>query len=126
ATAATAATAGRLMAATLLVAMAVLAVTAARRSEDLAAPEEMAALVASAASWRGTRRSEAPAAMRLVPERAALAATLLTEMAALAATAATAGRLMAASRLVGMAVREAVTAAGRSEDLAAPEEMGAW
>ena len=51
ATAATAATAGRLMAATLLVAMAVLeAAMAARRSEDLAAPEEMAAMVAWAAS----------------------------------------------------------------------------
>src|SRR5207244_1524202 len=61
ATAATAATAGRLMAATLLVAMAVLeAAMAARRSEDLAGPEEMAAMVAPAASWRGTRRSETP------------------------------------------------------------------
>src|SRR5947208_11818852 len=99
ATAATAATAGRLMAATLLVAMAVLeAAMAARRSEDLAAPEEMAAMVARVASWRGTRPSAALAAMRLVPERAALVATLLTEMAATAATAATAGRLMAASR----------------------------
>ena len=70
----------------------------------------------------------------MVPERAALVATLLREMAALAATAATVGRLMAASRLVAMAVlefclvmaaRRAAMAARRSEDLAAPEEMAA-
>ena len=47
----TAATVGRLMAATRLAATAVLeAALAARRSEDLAAPEEMAALVTTAAS----------------------------------------------------------------------------
>ena len=49
--AATAVTAGRLMAVARLVAMAVLeADLAAPRSEDLAAPEEMAAMVAMAAS----------------------------------------------------------------------------
>src|SRR5438477_4131013 len=116
ATAATAATVGRLMAASLLVAMAVLeAAVAAVRSGDLAASEEMAAMVATAASWRGTRRAEAMAARPVIPERAALVATLLADRAAMAATAATVGRLMAASRFVAMAGLEVCTAAAGSE-----------
>src|SRR5438552_4053059 len=83
------------------------AVTAARRAEEMAGPEEMAAMVAAAASWRGTRRPAAMAAMPVIPERAALAAALLAVRAATAVTAATVGRLMAASRLVAMAVLEA-------------------
>src|SRR5438445_2402648 len=92
----TAATVGRLMAAARLVAMAVrAAVTAARRPEEMASSEEMAALVATAAAWRGTPRSAAMAAMPVLPERAALAAPLLAEGAALPVTAATVGRPMA-------------------------------
>src|SRR5438132_682107 len=80
AAAVTAATVGVLMAAAGVVAVAVLeAVTAARRSEDLAASEEMAARVATAGSWRSTPRSAAMAAMPVLPERAALAATLLAD-----------------------------------------------
>src|SRR5438552_14694947 len=105
--AATAATVGRLMAAARLVAMAVLeAATAARRSAEMVSPEEMAAMVATAAACWGQPRSAAMAAMPVIPERAALAATLLADLAALAATAATVGRLMAAARLVAMAATE--------------------
>src|SRR5207302_6576093 len=90
----------------------------------MAASEEMAARVASAAAWRSTSRPAALAARPVLPEPAALVAALLTDLAALAALAATVGRLMAGTRLVAMAVR-ALTAARRSEDLAAPEEMAA-
>src|SRR5438132_9798160 len=74
------------------------------------------------------------AALPVIPERAALVATLLADLAALAATAATVGRLMAAARLVAMAVPEfclvmaalrAVTAARRSEEMAAAEKLAA-
>ena len=70
----------------------------------------------------------------MVPERAALAVTLLADRAALAVTAATVVTLMAAARLVAMAVLEfclvmaaprAATAARRSEDLAVPEDLAA-
>ena len=70
----------------------------------------------------------------MIPERAALVATLLADLAALAATAATVGRLMAAARLVAMAVlefclvmaaRRALTAARRSEEMVASEDLAA-
>src|SRR5436853_7132718 len=66
----------------------------------------MAALGATAVAWRVTPRWAALAAMPVLSERAALAATLLADRAALAVTAALAGRLMAAARLVAMADRE--------------------
>src|SRR6266446_5116447 len=108
ATAVTAATVGRLMAAAPLVAIA-RRVSAARRPAETAAPEEMAALVATAAACSKTPRPEALAARPVIPERAALVAALLADLAALPVTAATVGRLMAAARLVAMAVR-AITA----------------
>src|SRR5437016_2743031 len=123
------------MAAARLVAVAVLeAVTAEMRSEEMASLEEMAAMVATAAAGWGQPRAEAMAARPVIPERAAPAATLLADLAALAATAATVGRLMAAARLVAMAVPEfclvmaalrAVTAARRSEEMAAAENLAA-
>src|SRR5436309_7752853 len=70
-------------------------------------------------------RSAVLAAMPVLSERVALAATLLGERAVTAATAATAGRLMAAARLVAMAVLAAAEAATRSEELASSEEMAA-
>src|SRR5439155_7486042 len=107
-----------------LVAIAVLeAVTAARRSEELAASEEMAARAATAGAWSSTPRSAAMAARPVIPERAALVATLLADRPALAVTAALAGRLMAALRLVAMAVVEAVTAARRLVERGASGEM---
>src|SRR5438105_7592913 len=90
----------------------------------MAGSEELAAMVAAAASWSSTPRAAAMAARPVLPERAALVATLLTEMAATAEMAATVGRLMAAARLVAMAVR-VLTAARRSEEVAAAEEMAA-
>src|SRR5436853_6840826 len=66
----------------------------------------MAALGATAVAWRVTPRWAAMAAIPVLPERAALAATLLADLAALAVTAALAGRLMAATRLVAMAATE--------------------
>src|SRR5207253_5300170 len=109
-------------------------VTAEMRSEEMVSLEEMAAMVATAAACWGQPRAEAMAARPVIPERAALAATLLADLAALAATAATVGRLMAAARLVAMAVPEfclvmaalrAVTAARRSEEMAAAENFAA-
>src|SRR5207253_341292 len=121
-----AATVGQLMAGARLVAMAVrAAVTAARRPEALAASEDLAAMVATAASWPRTLRSAALAAMPVLPERAALVATLLADLAALAVTAATVGRLMAAARLVAMAATAAVTAARRSAEMVASEDLAA-
>src|SRR5438105_2757249 len=81
-------------------------VTAARRPEEMASSEEMAAMVATAAACWGQPRAEAMAAMPVIPERAALAATLLADLAALAATAATGGGLMAAAGWVAMAATE--------------------
>src|SRR5436853_447490 len=107
------------MAATLL------AAPAARRSAEMAASEEMAAMVAPAASWSSTPRPAAMAALPVLPERAALVATLLADRAALAVTAATVGQLMAAARLVAMAVLEAALAEMRPEEMVASEEMAA-
>src|SRR5438552_2305181 len=100
---------------------ALLVAPAARRPAEMAAPEEMAAMVATAATCRSTSRSAAMAARPVIPERAALVATLLADLAAPAVTAATVGRLMAAARLVAMAVLEAVTAEMRSEEMVASE-----
>src|SRR5437763_12155005 len=85
----------------------------------------MAAMVAMAAACRSTPRSAAMAAMPVIPERAALVATLLADRPALAVTAALAGRLMAALRLVAMAVLEAGTAARRLGEMVASEGMAA-
>src|SRR5438128_2557734 len=65
------------------------------------------------------------AALPVLSERAALAATFLADRAALAVTAATVGRLMAAARLVAVAVLEAVKAEMRSEEMVSLEEMAA-
>src|SRR5438477_448875 len=108
-------------------------------SEDLAATVGRlmagARLVAMAARAAGTatrRPGAALGAMRVVPGRAALAAALLAELAAPAVTAATVGRLMAAARLVAMAAtefclvmaaRRAATAARRSEEMVASEDL---
>src|SRR5207302_2558591 len=86
--------------------------TGARRMEEMAASEEMAARVATAATWSSTPRSAAMAARPVIPERAALVATLLADRPALAVTAALAGRLMAALRLVAMGAEEGGGAAG--------------
>ena len=118
--AATAATVGRLMAAARLVAMAVLdAALAATRLEEMAASEDLAALVATAAKWSKTSRAEALAALPVIPERAALAATLLAVTAAMAVAAVTAVTLMAVARRVAMVVREAAMAATRLEEMVA-------
>src|SRR5437667_7078536 len=116
ATAVTAATVGRLMAAARLVAMARRAVTAARRPEEMAASEDLAGMVATAAPCWGTPRPAALAARPVIRERAALAATLLADLAARAVTAATVGRLMAAARLVAMGVRAGAVAARGGEE----------
>src|SRR5438552_13386972 len=79
---------------------------AARRSEEMAASGDSAAMVATAAACFCQSRSAALAALLVLPERVALAATLLGDRAATAVTAATVGRLMAASRLVAMAAME--------------------
>src|SRR5438105_13307914 len=114
------------MAAAGLVAIAVLeAAPAARRSEDLAAPEEMAAVVATAGPWRSTGRPEALAALPVIPERAALVAALLTDLAALAVAAVTAATLMAVERGVAMGGGGAAPAAGRAAEWAEPEERAA-
>src|SRR5437660_1731390 len=103
-------------------------------SEDLAATVGRlmaAARLVALAVPGAAARSAGLAAMRLLPERAALAATLLADLAALAVTAATVGRLMAAARLVAMAAtefclvmaaRRAATAARRSEEMVASED----
>src|SRR5437667_12030495 len=82
------------------------AAMAATRLVDLASSEDLAVTVARAAKWGRTRRLAALAARPVVPERAALAATLLADRAETAVGAATAGTLMAAARLVAMAVLE--------------------
>src|SRR5439155_20418166 len=97
ATAATAATVDRLMAAVRLVA------SAAPRPEEMAASGEMAATVATAVAQTFKSRPAALAALPVISQRVALAATLLADRAATGATAATVGRLMAATRLVAMA-----------------------
>src|SRR6266516_4571203 len=90
--------ADRLMAAAGLVPLA-----AARRPEEMAATGEMAATVATAAAQTFKSRSAAMAALPVISQPVALAATLLADRAATVATAATVGRLMAAARLVAMA-----------------------
>src|SRR5437868_3540778 len=82
------------------------AAMAARRSEEMVASEDLAAMVATAASWCYHRRLVATAAMPVLAERAALAATELEATAATAVTVALAGRLVAATRLVAMAATE--------------------
>src|SRR5437868_1117035 len=82
------------------------AATAARRSEEMAASEDLAASVARGVGRGGHWRLVAPAAMPVISERAAMAATELEVTAATAAMAALAGRLMAATRLVAMAATE--------------------
>ena len=116
-----------LMAAARLVAMVVLefclvmaalrAAMGARRSEEMPASEEklvasedLAAMVATAAPCWGQSRSAALAAIPIISERAALVATLLADRAVLAVTAATAGTLMAATRLVALAVPDLCSA----------------
>src|SRR5438105_12693172 len=79
------------------------AAMAARRSEEMVASEALAAMVATAASWCYHRRLVATAAMPVLAERAALAATELEATAATAATGALAARLMAATGLGAMA-----------------------
>src|SRR5207249_7400827 len=91
------------------------AVTAARRSEEMVASEELAAMRAPAATGVPPWRLAATAALPAMSEPAALAATLLEEMAATAVTAALAGRLMAATRLVAMAATEFCSLLGSGE-----------
>src|SRR5437899_9308115 len=67
-------------------------------------------MVPTAAVFPYTTLFRSLAALPVIPERAALAATLLADRAALAVTAATVGRLMAAARLVAMAGLEEQTA----------------
>src|SRR5438874_3904079 len=82
------------------------AATAARRSEEMAALEDLAATVATAATRRYQWRLVATAAMPVLTERAAMAATEPEVMVAMAVAAVTVGRLMAAARLVAMAATE--------------------
>ena len=82
------------------------AATAARRSEEMAALEDLAATVATAATRRDQWRLVATAAMPVLAERAAMAASRLADLAALAVTAVTAATLMAATRLVATAAME--------------------
>src|SRR5438067_4185076 len=79
------------------------AATAARRLAEMAASEDLAATVATAATRRYQWRLVALAAMPVLTERAAMAATELEVTAAMAAMAALAGRPMAATGLVAMA-----------------------
>ena len=76
---------------------------AARRLVEMVASEDLAALVATAATRRDHWRLVAPAAMPVISERAAMAATELEVTAATAVTAVTAATLMAATGLVAMA-----------------------
>src|SRR6266704_2161725 len=82
------------------------AATAARRSEEMVAPEDLAATAATAATRRYRWRLVATAAMPALAERAAMAGTELEVTAATAAMAALVGQLMAAWRLVAMAATE--------------------
>src|SRR5438552_8557200 len=82
------------------------AATAARRSEEMAALEDLAATVATAATRRYQWRLVALAAMPVLTERAAMAATEPEVMVAMAVTAVTAGQPMGAARLVAVAAGE--------------------
>src|SRR5207237_9212426 len=79
------------------------AATAARRLAEMAASEDLAATVATAATRRYQWRLVALAAMPVLTERAAMAATELEVTAAMAAMAAMAGGVMGATRLVAVA-----------------------
>src|SRR2546427_330736 len=83
-----------------------LAATAARRSQETAASEDLAAMAATAATRRNQWRLVATAALPAVSGRAAMAATELEVTAGTVVTAAPAGQLMAAPRLVAVAVLE--------------------
>src|SRR5438445_6046494 len=80
--------------------------TGAQGPEEMAALEDLAATVATAAARRYQWRLVATAAMPVLTERAAMAATEPEVMVAMAVTAVTAGQLMAAARLVAMAATE--------------------
>src|SRR5437879_315638 len=82
------------------------AATAARRSEEMAVSEDLAAMVAMAAARRYQWRLVATAAVPVLAERAALAATELEVTAATAVTAVRVARLMAPLRLAAMAAME--------------------
>src|SRR5947208_13095866 len=82
------------------------AATAARRLVEMAASDYLAAMVATAATRRYRRRLVATAAMPVLVERAAMAATELAVMAATAAMAALGARVMAATPLVAVAETE--------------------
>src|SRR5438270_7173827 len=82
------------------------AAMAARRLVEMVASEDLAALAATAASWWTHRRLVATAALPVLAERAALAATELEVTAATAVTAVTAATRMAATRLVAMAATD--------------------
>src|SRR5205807_4106683 len=83
------------------------AVRAARRSAEMVASEDLAALAATAAlvEW-ALVAAVAMAVLPVLMERAAMAATELAVTAAMAVTAVTAATLMAALRLVAMAAPE--------------------
>src|SRR5437870_3395513 len=93
------------------------AAMAARRSEEMAVSEDLAAMVAKAAARRYQWRLVATAAVPVLAERAALAATELEVTAATAAMAAVAGWLMAATRLVAMAAKEFCSVLGTTSSL---------
>src|SRR5437868_6828602 len=82
------------------------AATAARRLAEMAASEDLAATVATAATRRYEWRLVALAAMPVLTERAAMAATELAATAATAAMAVTAAKRMGATRLVAVAAPE--------------------
>src|SRR5438477_214437 len=86
------------------------AAMAARRSEEMVALAALAALAAPAATGAASSgeqwRLVAPAAMPVLSERAAMAATEPEVRAGMAVTAVTAATLMAVARLVAMAAPE--------------------
>src|SRR5438105_4199211 len=82
------------------------AATAARRSGEMAALEDLAATVATAATRRFQLRLLALAAMPVLTEWAATRRSSEVDRAVTAVTAATVGQLMAAARLVAMAATE--------------------
>src|SRR5205807_420111 len=82
------------------------AAMAARRLVAMAASEDLAATVATAATRRDHWRLVAPAAPAVRSERAAMAATELAATAATAVLVVTAATLMGATRLVALAAPE--------------------
>src|SRR5437016_14609860 len=83
-----------------------------------AASQEMAAMAPTVAARILKSRPAVLAALLVISHWVALVAPRLADLAATVATAATAGRLMAAARLVAMAVLAAAQAAGRKGDVA--------